>query len=152
MNASNTNSLVNYLRGSVPEGWIVQDPWEDWAQPSFEAPIRDMTHITIIASGNNRVDLVVLDTETHLEVHSIDVFKKGGGVGTKTFLLLKDYVDSQGKGLLGTEVKNQPFVESLGFMTKRPIIVDGEDISEYAKPEYVYGNVPVDAVDYSWMV
>jgi hypothetical protein len=123
----------------------------DIARPTFESPVRDAHHIRLWTPGDNQVDVVFIDEPTHIEVFSIDVEGRGEGAGTKTMLMFKDYADTNNKGLLASFVKNEAFAEHLGWLERRPVTFDGE-IMLYALPEYTYGDVPVDAIDYSWMV
>lgn len=135
------------------ESWKVSDTWDSEVYWDDTAPWsnRILKEMTIENKFGARASIFFREEQDFIEVYSIDVWPKGTGFGSQIMRRIMSYADTQNKGVVGTKVRNEKFAESVGF-TRRDPIVDGRPLSEitgYA--EYVYGDVPKDAVDYSWV-
>lgn len=144
-----------HLREIAPNNWEVSDAWDSYQywDGTDERTGREMNEMTFTVKDMVRAIVVFKDEKDWIELFSIDVYPKGMGVGTRVMNLFKDYADSQGKGMVLTKVKNWQFAKSLGWAKERDHRLDnGYKLSESTGwTEFVYGDVPKDAADYSSM-
>lgn len=135
------------------ESWKVSDTWESSVHWDETAPWthRELREMTIENKFGTRASIIFKEEEDFIEVFSMDVWPKGTGFGSHIMRRITDYADKSHKSVVLTKVQNEKFAESVGFERRDPDI-DGEPLSEITGfAEYIWGDVPTDAVDYSWV-
>jgi hypothetical protein len=150
--------VSSHLRRKVPKGWKVSDPWEalyppeQWDGTAPQSIREDLFRMNVTTDDDTVVELVFKDEPEFIEVYSIDAIPKGTGAGSQVIEILKEYADEKEKGFIATKVKNEAFAQHSN-LTRRDPLINGQPLSEYTGyAEWIYGDVPEDAVDYSWVI
>jgi len=139
---------------SPQKAWGVY--WDDTAKESHRKDLKEISLIApkdMGASGTTTWAKIQYREESEfIEIYSIDIRPKGTGYGTTLMRDIKKYADDRDKGVILTKVKNEQFAEAMGFKRRDPKLSTGDRLSETTGfAEYVYGDVPKDAINYRWV-
>jgi hypothetical protein len=155
-NNNNGLSLISHLE-SNGQGWDIEYLGkETLSRDNYGLSTRLIDGMVMKNPAGNKIDLKYDNTDTHFELYGLFADQTGTGLGTQVLESIRDYVDKSNKGLVITYVSNHDFFGRFPWLKKRDPVIDPTDGLTFTDVggwyEYVYGDVPNDAIDYSYIL
>jgi len=104
------------IKEFLPSGWRTR--YHRKSDAPKTSPFARFKTIGFTTSSDNKVELLIDEKRTHIEIMSIDVKKTGTGDGTKIMKALKRYADSRKKGIVIHDVASPKFFKRFDWLER----------------------------------